>query len=109
MFILCATKLKFYFYFFFSSRRRHTRFKCDWSSDVCSSDLRLPRDRADTRVRVLHVVDGVVARLARGHREVEFERAVVAPGEEGEARGVAADLLQQLVHQHELAAPLGHP
>src|SRR5207237_5997224 len=26
--------------FFFSGRRRHTRFKCDWSSDVCSSDLR---------------------------------------------------------------------
>src|SRR5205085_6984248 len=25
--------------FFFSSRRRHTRFDCDWSSDVCSSDL----------------------------------------------------------------------
>src|SRR5260370_2016545 len=25
--------------FFFSSRRRHTIFKCDWSSDVCSSDL----------------------------------------------------------------------
>src|SRR5256886_7811366 len=27
--------------FFFSSRRRHTRFDCDWSSDVCSSDLSL--------------------------------------------------------------------
>src|SRR5467141_1387992 len=27
------------FFFFFSSRRRHTIFKCDWSSDVCSSDL----------------------------------------------------------------------
>src|SRR5438270_8310646 len=27
------------YYFFFSSRRRHTRFDCDWSSDVCSSDL----------------------------------------------------------------------
>src|SRR2546430_11540412 len=26
-------------HFFFSSRRRHTRFDCDWSSDVCSSDL----------------------------------------------------------------------
>src|SRR2546430_8159167 len=26
---------------FFSSRRRHTRFDCDWSSDVCSSDLHL--------------------------------------------------------------------
>src|SRR5579859_8307221 len=25
--------------FFFSSRRRHTRFDCDWGSDVCSSDL----------------------------------------------------------------------
>src|SRR5688572_24138190 len=38
------------FMFFFSSRRRHTRFDCDWSSDVCSSDLRSgcrgrPRDR----------------------------------------------------------------
>src|SRR3989475_241386 len=29
----------FSFFFFFSSRRRHTRFDCDWSSDVCSSDL----------------------------------------------------------------------
>src|SRR2546430_15237815 len=30
------------FVFFFSSRRRHTRFDCDWSSDVCSSDLLAP-------------------------------------------------------------------
>src|SRR5688572_31699570 len=29
----------FFIFFFFSSRRRHTRFDCDWSSDVCSSDL----------------------------------------------------------------------
>src|SRR2546427_5225248 len=28
-----------FYFFFFSSRRRHTRFDCDWSSDVCSSDL----------------------------------------------------------------------
>src|SRR5690606_40977659 len=28
-----------YHIFFFSSRRRHTRFSRDWSSDVCSSDL----------------------------------------------------------------------
>src|SRR6266480_5527365 len=28
-----------YVFFFFSSRRRHTRLTCDWSSDVCSSDL----------------------------------------------------------------------
>src|SRR5690606_40107930 len=30
--------------FFFSSRRRHTRFSRDWSSDVCSSDLTAPFD-----------------------------------------------------------------
>src|SRR2546430_12964827 len=35
-----------FFFFFFSSRRRHTRFDCDWSSDVCSSDLgRVPAER----------------------------------------------------------------
>src|SRR2546427_361446 len=34
----CAETTAFGF-FFFSSRRRHTRFDCDWSSDVCSSDL----------------------------------------------------------------------
>src|SRR5256886_15060480 len=33
------------FFFFFSSRRRHTRFDCDWSSDVCSSDLALRVDK----------------------------------------------------------------
>src|SRR5689334_23591199 len=33
-----AVSLDFVF-FFFSSRRRHTRWNCDWSSDVCSSDL----------------------------------------------------------------------
>src|SRR5437588_529722 len=31
--------LLFGVFFFFSSRRRHTRSLCDWSSDVCSSDL----------------------------------------------------------------------
>src|SRR6266480_5563264 len=31
--------MMFISYFFFSSRRRPTRLTCDWSSDVCSSDL----------------------------------------------------------------------
>src|SRR5256886_14357167 len=38
--------------FFFSSRRRHTRFDCDWSSDVCSSDLWLRGARAPAPHRV---------------------------------------------------------
>src|SRR5689334_23660543 len=46
-----------FFLFFFSSRRRHTRWNCDWSSDVCSSDLggaartRSPRRRHVPRSR----------------------------------------------------------
>src|SRR5256886_4959939 len=38
MYALCRLTTRS-LYFFFSSRRRHTRFDCDWSSDVCSSDL----------------------------------------------------------------------
>src|SRR5947209_17846628 len=50
--------------FFFSSRRRHTRYWRDWSSDVCSSDLLEPR-RADTRV-----VPGAQAAVVQRRAEV---------------------------------------
>src|SRR5690606_40672398 len=48
-------------FFFFSSRRRHTSFSRDWSSDVCSSDLRIVFRRAFR--------DVVAARIAEGVRE----------------------------------------
>src|SRR5688572_15255357 len=51
----------YFFFFFFSSRRRHTRFDCDWSSDVCSSDLegiRRARQEMTRADRILYVVDG---------------------------------------------------
>src|SRR5438445_6490154 len=35
-------------FFFFSSRRRHTRYWRDWSSDVCSSDLTRPRQNSSS-------------------------------------------------------------
>src|SRR6266567_6050282 len=38
-------------FFFFSSRRRHTRFDCDWSSDVCSSDLLVAAHDAELLAR----------------------------------------------------------
>src|SRR5205085_9197904 len=38
--------------FFFSSRRRHTRFDCDWSSDVCSSDLDVERGGGRWRLKM---------------------------------------------------------
>src|SRR5215204_6753755 len=40
------------FVFFFSSRRRHTRSLCDWSSDVCSSDLGTPSADPDGRLHL---------------------------------------------------------
>src|SRR5699024_11253339 len=39
--ILSLCYVVVFVFFFFSSRRRHTRSKRDWSSDVCSSDLYL--------------------------------------------------------------------
>src|SRR2546430_6687242 len=44
-------------FFFFSSRRRHTRFDCDWSSDVCSSDL---VQEAAIRVLTRHGIEVVL-------------------------------------------------
>src|SRR2546430_5008385 len=37
--IRCFSRSPIFFFFFFSSRRRHTRFDCDWSSDVCFRSL----------------------------------------------------------------------
>src|SRR2546427_6049707 len=70
-------------FFFFSSRRRHTRFDCDWSSDVCSSDL-LEETRRITRKRGVDVVidsvgqetwDKSLRALARGGRLVTCGRS----------------------------------
>src|SRR5438034_7442482 len=48
-----------FFFFFFSSRRRHTRSLCDWSSDVCSSDL--SDIVGDDEAREAGIVEDVVA------------------------------------------------
>src|SRR5256886_11184385 len=69
------------FFFFFSSRRRHTRFDCDWSSDVCSSDLvwspacrvlsshrRVTHPRAQQNTSSIHMLTsvGVLWRIRMG-------------------------------------------
>src|SRR5688572_33137377 len=51
-------------FFFFSSRRRHTRFDCDWSSDVCSSDLNLNLSQR----RAQSVMDYLVSKGIEAHR-----------------------------------------
>src|SRR5205085_7310325 len=58
--------------FFFSSRRRHTRFDCDWSSDVCSSDLpnrtHAPLAREALEAGIAVVVDKPFAATAQEGR-----------------------------------------
>src|SRR5437868_11193406 len=74
--------------FFFSSRRRHTRSKRDWSSDVCSSDLlgrflpgrsgifHFERDRFHAVAMFVNVVRDFVVRLDRRGQD---ERELVLP------------------------------
>src|SRR2546427_6990488 len=60
-------------FFFFSSRRRHTRFDCDWSSDVCSSDL--------SRVENGHTVPSLET-LAKIAEAMDISLADFFPGTE---------------------------
>src|SRR5688572_32772730 len=71
----------FFFFFFFSSRRRHTRFDCDWSSDVCSSDLdrqrrihRTPghRRRSHLHRPPTHRQDRKSTRLNSSHSQISY-------------------------------------
>src|SRR2546430_17735344 len=61
--------------FFFSSRRRHTRFDCDWSSDVCSSDLPLPSLRISFASGSLLFVHETWPQLVNAMRPAPLERS----------------------------------
>src|SRR5260221_8512113 len=60
--------------FFFSSRRRHTRSLCDWSSDVCSSDLSPPDSCASCALGAAYDGMYLLPREAGGVRPVHLER-----------------------------------
>src|SRR5690606_39336538 len=73
--------------FFFSSRRRHTRFSRDWSSDVCSSDLTTSDFAA--MMRAAHLIldgepkihsDTLAIPLAGFSRAADLREAVLAMG-----------------------------
>src|SRR4029450_59661 len=56
---------------FFSSRRRHTRFVSDWSSDVCSSDLAAPRIAA-----VIPLTAQAIRNVGRRYQQGGLDRAL---------------------------------
>src|SRR6266480_3991546 len=87
---------------FFSSRRRHTRLTCDWSSDVCSSDLvdvRLAREGGGVRLIVRDTGEGI---------DPSFLPHVFEPFRQGEATsrrrhgglGLGLAIVQRLVELH---------
>src|SRR5690348_17443258 len=71
--------------FFFSSRRRHTRWTGDWSSDVCSSDLalqmleqrRLARDFAEDEMLHAAADNGVEDRIAAVGDRIDLDHFAV--------------------------------
>src|SRR5207249_8300063 len=80
---------------FFSSRRRHTRSKRDWSSDVCSSDLSLCRDMDDqaaTANTLSHL--GIVAHEEGNNVRARslFEEGLTLRRQLGDRRGIAYSL-----------------
>src|SRR5699024_11909236 len=72
--------------FFFSSRRRHTRSKRDWSSDVCSSDLYHKNSNMWEYTRKTRIpVDDIFELLEREDRGVDKVQALFADMEERRA------------------------
>src|SRR5699024_11280437 len=66
-------KLYTFIIFFFSSRRRHTRSKRDWSSDVCSSDL-------FSHIRCLQLRLGALA-FSSSYTQLPFGHCISGSGE----------------------------
>src|SRR5690606_8287729 len=101
--------------FFFSSRRRHTRFSRDWSSDVCSSDLPSRRRLAvpaspPAPRRGVRGVLGSARRLCRTAPTQPPPTAPTAPPQPGRSPSEQPFLLDVLVvGQHHLLHPLAHP
>src|SRR5256886_6139509 len=87
-------------FFFFSSRRRHTRFDCDWSSDVCSSDLfviRLKNAPTDSAIEAMNedfsdiIVNGEIKRIEPTPDEREDDDKVELPRIRSEERRVGKE------------------
>src|SRR5256886_4967808 len=88
--------------FFFSSRGRHTRFGCDWSSDVCSADLMGGGDKKDLiRMRaqlekMLAEINRQLEKTADGTSAESSPRRVRERGRTRPVRALVLDCLEDL-------------
>src|SRR2546430_17375311 len=83
------------YFFFFSSRRRHTRFDCDWSSDVCSSDLYRSREKYEASAKFTTWLYRIATNLAVNHaRDTRHERPenIASLNDPDENTGAAMDV-----------------
>src|SRR5689334_22386941 len=97
--------------FFFSSRRRHTSWNCDWSSDVCSSDLHASAVVVGENFRFGHKAAGDVDLLGRLGRTFGFSAHGVPLVHEGEMP-MSATYVRSCVTAGDMttaAAVLGRP
>src|SRR5215510_15695317 len=98
-------------FFFFSSRRRHTRWPRDWSSDVCSSDLPQALDMHEVLEGAIHGESCSPTRGGAGEPrqlrksfvepsiwllEVEKARQSDGPGDRGDAKELAGASKEQV-------------
>src|SRR3712207_4511794 len=79
---------------FFSSRRRHTRYWRDWSSDVCSSDLVVTdantgRGGTYTRAPAVYTAPAILPR--RSHKRIVLEAELRSPSQKIQARLVEGE------------------
>src|SRR2546430_4176606 len=91
--------MRLYLFFFFSSRRRHTRFDCDWSSDVCSSDL--VRSRTGTLVPLASIatLGSSVGPLTVNHAGQLPSVTISFDLRQGVAIGTAVTQVQRIAQQ----------
>src|SRR5690606_40551577 len=66
-------------FFFFSSRRRHTRFSRDWSSDVCSSDLKTVDPPPEIAARIRREQAAVAAAREADDPRTDFTETFMRP------------------------------
>src|SRR5262245_24414875 len=103
--IISSVVYSFYFVFFFSSRRRHTRCLSDWSSDVCSSDLR--RDALDMLRPGVALYAGFFPRYNRVLAESgypEAVRAIKTAWDSGDRAGAVRAVPDELIDAVAIAA-----